>query len=155
MDNRPDNPALARRGIGNLAKRAYVGTMLALVPLLVNIGAKASRSIAQETAQTPEGFSFALVIEGTGQACACRHVGSGWKRLPSESSESVDYAIRFRDVDYAFSVFSGSLSLKDALAARLFSTKGPNSLGVALTYLFTTLLRTFFFWRAAYRGQDR
>lgn len=59
--------------------------------------------------------------------------------------------IGFRDLDYAYAVFSGELSLNEALAARLFTTRGPNDAGVAVTYLFTTILRAFFFWRRAYR----
>ena len=39
--------------------------------------------------------------------------------------------IEFRDLDYAFDVFSGAISLKEALAARLFATHGANSKGVA------------------------
>ena len=42
-------------------------------------------------------------------------------------------------------------TLKDALAQRAFSTRGPNDTGVALTYLFTALLKMFFGWRRAYR----
>ena len=44
-----------------------------------------------------------------------------------------------------------AISLKEALAARLFATHGANSKGVAITYLFDTVLRTFFCWRSAYR----
>lgn len=54
--------------------------------------------------------------------------------------------IEFRDLDYAFDVFSGAISLKEALAARV---RHPwrDSKGVAITYLFDTVLRTFF-WLA-------
>lgn len=149
------NAASRRPGFANFCKRAYVGAMLGLVPLLVKAGAKASGSMREETSRLPEGFSFALRVEGTGQACACERAGSGWRRLPAKASGKADYAIEFRDVDYAFAVFSGGLSLKDALAARLFATRGSNSHGVALTYMFTTLLKTFFFWRASYGRQGR
>ena len=155
MADTPMNPASRRPGFANFCKRSYVGIMLGLVPLLVGAGSRISRSMGAETSRIPEGFSFALKIDGTGQACACLRKGSGWKRLPANAADKTDYAIEFHDVDYAFAVFSGRLSLKDALAARLFSTKGSNSLGVALTYMFTILLKTFFFWRAAYRSQQR
>lgn len=62
-----------------------------------------------------------------------------------------EYEDLFRDLDYAFDVFSGAISLKEALAARLFATHGANSKGVAITYLFDTVLHTFFCWRSAYR----
>ena len=65
---------------------------------------------------------------------------------------SVDYVIAFRSLDYAFRCFSGGMTLARALAERAFSTRGPNDTGVALTYLFTALLRMFFGWRAAYRA---
>ena len=64
---------------------------------------------------------------------------------------TVDYVIDFRSLAYAFGCFSGGLTLKDALAQRAFSTRGPNDTGVALTYLFTALLKMFFGWRRAYR----
>lgn len=59
--------------------------------------------------------------------------------------------IEFRDLDYAFEVFSGSITLQDALAARYFTTHGPNDKGVAVTYLFTVILKAFFGWRKSYR----
>ena len=59
--------------------------------------------------------------------------------------------IAFRSSAFAFACFSGGMTLQDALAQRAFSTRGPNSTGVALTYLFTALLKMFFGWRAAYR----
>lgn len=132
----------------------YVRTMLGLLPTLVSMGSRASKRIARETEYLPEGFSFALAVEGTGLACACRKDASGaWRRMPhgKEALRDCTYVISFRDRDYAYRVFSGSMSLQDALAARLFSTRGPNNTGVSLTYLFTAILRTFFGWRAAYR----
>lgn len=147
----PVTGARHRGGAGNACKRVYVSTLLAMLPLLVSAGSRVSRGMRAETDHLPEGFSFAVRILGTGQACAAKKKPSGgWRRLPKDAS--VDYAIEFRDVDYAFDVFSGGMSLQEALAARLFCTRGPNSDGVALTYLFSRLLRAFFFWRAAYRG---
>ena len=138
--------ARTRRGAANACKRLYVSVLLALLPLLVSWGSRLSPAMRRETAYLPEGFSFAVRILGTGQACAARRKPTaGWKRMPKDAR--VDYAIEFRDVDYAFDVFSGGLSLQSALAARLFCTRGPNNDGVALTYLFTRLLHAFFFWR--------
>ena len=76
--------------------------------------------------------------------------GSG---LPSTdaSAVTVDYVIAFRSLAFAFACFSGGETLKEALAERAFSTRGPNDTGVALTYMFTALLKLFFGWRAAYR----
>ena len=59
--------------------------------------------------------------------------------------------IAFRDLDYAYDIFSGGITLKEGLSARLFTTHGPNDKGVAVTYLFNAILKTFFFWRSAYR----
>ena len=69
----------------------------------------------------------------------------------SGDAVTIDYVIAFRSLAYAFACFSGNMTLKDALAQRAFSTRGPNDMGVALTYLFTALLKIFFGWRAAYR----
>lgn len=132
----------------------YVRTMLGLLPLLVSIGSRTSKRIARETEYLPAGFSFALTVEGTGLSCACEKSPSGaWRRLNRNERmlAACTYVISFRDRDYAYRVFNGSMSLQDALAARLFSTQGPNNTGVSLTYLFTAILRTFFGWRAAYR----
>ena len=143
--------ARRRAGAANACKRLYVTVLLAILPTLVAAGSRVSSGMRAETACLPDGFSFAVRILGTGQACAAMKTPSGgWARRRAD--EGVDYAIEFRDVDYAFDVFSGGMSLQSALAARLFSTRGPNSDGVALTYLFARLLRAFFFWRGAYRS---
>ena len=102
-------------------------------------------------------------------ACACRRTASGsFKRVPPAAIASdvepgsglasadaqaftVDYVIAFRSLAYAFACFTGGVTLKAALAQRAFSTRGPNNTGVALTYMFTALLKLFFGWRAAYR----
>lgn len=141
-------PARSRRGAGNAAKRLYVSTLLGLLPLLVSLSARVSPAMRAETDVLPEDFSFAVRVLGTGQACAARKTPSGgWKRLRADAP--VRYAIEFRDVDYAFDVFSGGTTLQAALAARLFCTRGANSEGVALTYMFKRLLHAFFFWRGA------
>lgn len=140
------SPARSRRGLGNAAKRLYVSTLLGLLPLLVSVGSRTSSALRAETEVLPADFSFAVRILGTGQACAAKKGASGgWKHLPK--SAPVRYAIEFRDIDYAFDVFSGGMTLQAALAARLFSTRGANSEGVALTYMFKRLLHAFFFWR--------
>ena len=63
--------------------------------------------------------------------------------------------IDFRSVPFAFQCFSGGKTLKAALAERAFSTRGPNDTGVALTYMFTALLKMFFGWRKAYRAEPK
>ena len=108
-------------------------------------------------------------MRGTDLACTCRRTGRGsFERIPparvardvepgsglasaDADAVAVDYVIDFRSPAYAFGCFSGGLTLKDALAQRAFSTRGPNDTGVALTYLFTALLKMFFGWRRAYR----
>ncbi len=134
-------------------KGLYVHALLALLPHLANTGRRLSKTIATETKRLPNGFSFALSVRNFPFACVCRKMPDGSIRSSTTALNRCDYLIDFRDLDYAFSVFCGTLSLQDALSARLFSTRGPNSAGVGLTYLFTRLLHAFFFWRAAYRKQ--
>ena len=76
--------------------------------------------------------------------------GSGLASADAQAF-TVDYVIAFRSLAYAFACFTGGVTLKAALAQRAFSTRGPNNTGVALTYMFTALLKLFFGWRAAYR----
>lgn len=84
-----------------------------------------------------------------------RHrLGRGARQRPGSADAqafTVDYVIAFRSLAYAFACFTGGVTLKAALAQRAFSTRGPNNTGVALTYMFTALLKLFFGWRAAYR----
>ena len=111
-----------------------------------------------------------LTVSGTNLACACRRSASGaFKRVSPAAiaidvepgsglasadahAATVDYVIAFRSLAYAFACFTGGMTLKAALAERAFSTRGPNNTGVALTYMFTALLKLFFGWRAAYRA---
>lgn len=131
-----------------LYKRTYVNTMMTLLPAIMKIAPQVSRTVAHETRMLGEGFTFAIDIDGFGRAIAFRQEGASW--TPVKADEP-DFIIEFRDLDYAFDVFSGKISLKDALAARLFATHGPNSKGVAITYLFSAVLQTFFCWRSSYR----
>ena len=115
------------------------------------------------------GYTFQLTVSGTNLSCVCRRTEKGsFKRVPPErvardvepgsgltsaqaDTVTIDYVIAFCSLAYAFDCFSGGMTLKQALAQRAFSTRGPNDTGVSLTYMFTALLKTFFGWRAAYR----
>ncbi len=148
----------------------YVRVLLRLLPHLINVLGRVSPKIRAEADYLRPGYAFMLTVEGAGLAGACRRTASGsFKRVrPADiardvepgsglasadpSAVSVDYVIAFRSLDYAFRCFSGGMTLARALAERAFSTRGPNDTGVALTYLFTALLRMFFGWRAAYRA---
>lgn len=130
-------------------KQAYVRTMMALLPAIMKLAPQVSKTVAHETLVLGPGFTFAIDIDGFGRAIAFQQEGSSWKTLKVDDP---DFVIEFRDLDYAFDVFSGAISLKQALAARLFATHGPNSKGVAITYLFNAVLETFFCWRGAYRS---
>lgn len=132
----------------------YVRVMLGVLPILMAAGTHVSSGIARETDYLPEGFSFALTVNGSDLGCAVRKDAQGhWRRIPADdpAARQCTYTIGFRDVDYAFLVFTGAITLKDALAGHYFTTQGPNNTGVALTYMFTIILSTFFFWRSAYR----
>lgn len=150
-------------------KKGYVAILLWLLPTLINITKHISSRIKTEIAYLSPGYTFQLKIAHTKLECVCRinekgslkrvphaqraldvEAGSG---LPSVDPHAVtiDYVITFRSLDYAFACFAGQTSLKGALAERAFSTRGANNTGVALTYIFTALLQTFFFWRKAYR----
>ncbi|MGN0301254.1 MAG: hypothetical protein ACI4BI_00060 [Anaerotardibacter sp.] len=134
----------------NKAKCLYVSLLLLILPLLLFFGNKISSKIKQETQYLGNQFTFALDITNYGRGVVLKQENNSWKRLP-KSTKDVDYIICFRDLDYAFDVFAGNCSLHQALSARLFSTTGPNNKGVSITYLFMTILKTFFFWRKAYR----
>lgn len=132
-----------------LYKQTYVNTMMTLLPALMEGGSAGfrHRRAAKRSVLGP-GFTFAIDIDGFGRAITFEQHGSSWRVA---ADKEPDFVIEFRDLDYAFDVFSGAISLKEALAARLFATHGANSKGVAITYLFDTVLRTFFCWRSAYR----
>ncbi len=134
----------------SLVKRIYVSLLLLILPFLLFFGNKISKKIKQETRYLGDQFTFALDITNYGRGVVLKQNNNSWKRLP-KSTQSVDYIICFRDLDYAFDVFSGNITLHQALSARLFSTTGSNNKGVSITYLFMTILKTFFFWRNAYQ----
>lgn len=132
-----------------LYKQTYVNTMMKLLPAIIRVAPYVSKTVAQETIVLGPGFTFAIDIDGFGRAITFEQAGGSWKTVQDVEP---DFVIEFRDLDYAFDVFAGSISLKEALAARLFATHGPNSKGVAITYLFNAVLQTFFCWRGTYRG---
>lgn len=131
-----------------LYKEAYVKTMMTLLPAIMKTAPLVSKTVAHETAMLGPGFTFAIDIDGFGRAITFKQTGASWSVVHDVEP---DFIIEFRDLDYAFDVFSGKTSLKQALAARLFATHGPNSKGVAITYLFSAVLQTFFCWRNSYR----
>lgn len=131
-----------------LYKQTYVKTMMTLLPAIMKVAPQVSKTVAHETAVLGAGFTFAIDIDGFGRVITFEQYGASWR---TAAEREPDFVIEFRDLDYAFDVFSGAISLKEALAARLFATHGPNSKGVAITYLFSAVLQTFFCWRSAYR----
>ncbi len=150
-------------------KTLYVRMLLGMLPFLINAFKHVSKRIAAEVEYLAPGYTFQLTVEHADLAVVCRKTEKGrFVKVPASrlardvepgsgrigidpDAVTVDYVIAFRSLDYAFACFSGKMSLKQALAARSFSTRGPNNTGIALTYLFTALLRVFFFWRAPYR----
>ena len=157
------------RGAAWHIQALYVRVLLRLLPLLITVFRHVSPKIRAEIDYLQPGYTFQLSVQGTGFAGTCRRTEAGsFKRVspariardvepgsgqPSADPQAVtvDYVIDFRSLPFAFRCFSGGETLKEALAERAFSTRGPNDTGVALTYMFTALLKTFFGWRAAYR----
>ena len=158
-----------RRTAAQRLQALYVRVLLRLLPHLITLLRHVSPKIRAEVAYLAPGYTFMLSVRGTDLACTCRRTGRGsFERIPparvardvepgsglasaDADAVAVDYVIDFRSPAYAFGCFSGGLTLKDALAQRAFSTRGPNDTGVALTYLFTALLKMFFGRRRAYR----
>lgn len=163
----PSSPP--RTGAAQAAQALYVRILLRLLPVLINLFKHVSPKIRAEVDYLEPGYMFMLSVEGTDLSCACRRTASGaFERVPPADiardvepgsglasadahAVAIDYVIAFRSLAFAFACFTGGMTLKDALAQRAFSTRGPNNTGVALTYMFTALLRMFFGWRAAYR----
>ena len=156
-----------RRSAGTWFQSLYVRVLLRLLPHLINVFKHVSPKIRAEVDYLEPGYTFMLSVNGTDLACACRRTASGsFKRVPPAAIASdvepgsglacaVQAALNktnfIRSLAYAFACFTGGVTLKAALAQRAFSTRGPNNTGVALTYMFTALLKLFFGWRAAYR----
>lgn len=163
-----------RRSAGTWFQSLYVRVLLRLLPHLINVFKHVSPKIRAEVDYLEPGYTFMLSVNGTDLACACRRTASGsFKRVPPAAIASdvepgsglasadaqaftVDYVIAFRSLAYAFACFTGGVTLKAALAQRAFSTRGPNNTGVALTYMFTALLKLFFGWpsRTARRSRS-
>lgn len=152
-------------------KHLYVRVLLRMLPFLSSNMRYVSRKVQAELDYLDTGYTFMLDVQGTDLSCVCRKTEKGtFRRVPprevatdvepgsglpsaQDDAVTVDYVIAFRSLNYAFQCFSGGKSLQDALAERAFTTRGPNNTGVSLTYMFTALLRSFFFWRRAYRNQ--
>lgn len=161
--------AVVHHGVAWHAQALYVRSLMRMLPLLINIFRHVSPKVQAEIDYLQPGFTFQLSVQGTDLTGTCRRSGKGsFKRVPSTliardvepgsgkpsadpHAATVDYVIDFRSLPFAFRCFSGGELLKEALAERAFSTRGPNDAGVALTYLFTALLKMFFGWRAVYR----
>lgn len=161
----------AQPSFGHRMKELYVRALLRMLPFLSSNMRYLSSKVQAEIDYLDIGYTYMLEVKGAGLSCVCEKTEKGtFRRVPSDEvatdvepgsglastqagAVTVDYVIAFRSLDYAFQCFSGSKSLQDALAERAFSTRGPNNTGVSLTYLFTALLRSFFFWRRAYRNQ--
>ena len=161
------------RGAAWHIQALYVRVLLRLLPLLITVFRHVSPKIRAEIDYLQPEYTFQLSVQGTGFAGTCRRTEAGsFKRVspariardvepgsgqPSADPQAVtvDYVIDFRSLPFAFRCFSGGETLKEALAERAFSTRGPNDTGVALTYMFTALLRMFFGWRAAYRNASK
>ena len=168
-----DDRSLSPRTLGKRLQALYVRVLLRLLPHLISLFRHVSPKIRAEVDYLKPGYAFLLTVRGTNLACVCRRTESGaFKRVPparlardvepgsglpstDASAVTVDYVIAFRSLAFAFACFSGGETLKEALAERAFSTRGPNDTGVALTYMFTALLRMFFGWRGAYRAAKR
>lgn len=134
-------------------KTIYVKTLLFFLPLAVKAFTLFSKKARAEHDYLPAGFVFALDIRGWGRGVVLQATKRNWKSLKKTTLEShIDYVIEFRDPDFAFEVFAANITLKQALAGRLFATYGPNDKGVAITYLFTIILKALFGWRRAYRN---
>lgn len=119
-----------------------------LLPLLMTLFSMLSKKAKSETQYLRKGFALKIAITGWSRSKTVRCSTQSWK---SGKNATPTLTIEFRDLDYAFEVFSGSITLQDALAARYFTTHGPNDKGVAVTYLFTVILKAFFGWRISYR----
>lgn len=130
-------------------KRLYVTVLLFLLPTVMKAARTLSNAVKAETDYLGPSFTFALTIDGFESKQTFTCTGTSWRK--AKAGEASLYAIAFRDLDYAYEVFSGAITLKDALSARLFTTHGPNDKGVAITYLFNAILKAFFGWRRAYR----
>lgn len=166
-------PAPERRNAGSRLQALYVRVLLRLLPLLISVLRHESKRIQAEIDYLAPGCTFKIAVAGTGLSCVCAKTkASSLRRVPparvardvepgsdlpsaDPAAQTIDYVIEFRSLAYAFDCFSANMTLKRALAERAFSTRGPNDAGVALTYMFTALLRMFFGWRAAYRAEER
>ena len=133
----------------SLWKRLYVTALLVLLPWLMKIANAVSPKAKDEGKYIGQDFIFKLAISGFNHTRVIQKTTNSWKGLPGHTEAQL--TITFRDLDYAYDVFFGTITLQDALAARLFITHGPNDKAVAISYLFIIILKAFFGWRSAYR----
>ncbi len=133
----------------SLWKRFYVCMLLFLLPLVLKIFSL-SQAVRSESKYVGNGFVLALTITGFNHQRFLRYSNDSWHSASRDEKPAL--TIAFRDLDYAYDIFSGAITLKEGLSSRLFTTHGPNDKGVAITYLFTTILKTIFCWRKAYRA---
>ena len=178
-NNQEGKAAAGRRSIAWHLQAWYIRILLKLLPLLLNVFRHLSHKIRAEIDYLKPGYTFKLCVEGsnlegsyrlneggTFSSLGKRNTGAKTSRQKgaendhrksdaddTDMSQEIDYVIAFRSLPYAFACFSGGATLKEALAQRAFSTRGPNDTGVALTYMFTALLKLFFGIRAAYRKE--
>ena len=129
-------------------KRLYVTVLLFILPLILK-AFHLSKKVRNESIYCGDGFILALTITGFNHNRYLAVKRNSWHGCSNTVKPTL--TISFRDLDYAYDIFSGALSLKEGLSARLFTTHGPNDKGVAVTYIFTVILKTFFGWRKAYR----
>ena len=166
-------PSSTTRSIATRAQALYVRAILRLLPLLISVFRHVSPRMRAEIDYLRAGYTFQIAVRGTDLDCVCELKASGaFRRVPpariardvdprsglasaDAAAVTVDYVIAFRSLGSAFDCFSATTTLPQALAERAFSTRGPNDTGVALTYMFTALLRMFFGWRGAYRNAPR
>lgn len=99
------------------AKRLYVDLLLALLPLLVKTFCLFSKKAKEETRYLGDGFCLDLRITGHKAHRALRATATTWH---ASNGDEATLVIAFHDLDYAFKVFSGAITLKDALVAHFF-----------------------------------
>lgn len=132
----------------SLWKRLYTTILLTILPVVLKVFSL-SKKVRAESAYLQDGFVLKISIMGFSSETSLLCTGKTWKKASRTARPNL--TITFRDLDYAYDIFSGALTLKEGLSARLFTTHGPNDKGVAVTYLFAVILKTIFGWRKAYR----
>ncbi len=112
MSNKPQ----FRRGIvtrhthprRSFVKRVYVAVLLVLLPLLMSLFSALSKRAKNETRYLRSGFTLKIAITGWNRTKTVRCSSKSW------ISDRPTLIIGFRDLDYAFDVFSGTITLQMA-----------------------------------------